>query len=94
MNPVRDSKIFYTYLLQSFKDRKWYTGFSSDLRKRFNQHNVNEVVSTKNRGPFQLIYYEVCLNEQDARAREKYLKTGMGKRYLKNRLKRFLSLTG
>jgi hypothetical protein len=36
----------------------------------------------------------MCRNEQDARAREKYLKTGTGKRYLKNRLKRFLSLTG
>jgi len=41
-----------------------------------------------------LIYYEACLNEQDARQREKYLKSGMGKRYLKNRLKRFLFLTG
>lgn len=41
-----------------------------------------------------LIYYEACLNEQDARYREKYLKSGLGKRYLKNRLKSFLSLTG
>ena len=48
----------------------------------------------KERGPFELIYYEACLNEQDALARENYLKSGMGKRYLKNRLKRFLSLTG
>jgi len=45
-------------------------------------------------GPLELIYYEACINEEDARAREKYLKSGMGKRYLKNRLKRFLSLTG
>ncbi len=86
--------MFYTYVIQSKKDRKWYTGYTEDLRKRFNQHNSNEVYSTKNRGPFELIYYEVCLNSQDARSREKYLKTGMGKRYLKNRLKRFLSLTG
>ncbi len=48
----------------------------------------------KERGPFELIYYEACLNEQDGAAREKYLKLGMGKRYLKNRLRRFLSLTG
>jgi len=52
------------------------------------------VPSTKGRGPFELIYYEMCLNKDDAVAREKYLKSGMGKRYLKNRLKRFLSLTG
>lgn len=55
---------------------------------------MNNVYSTKHRSPFHLIYYEVCLNEYDARSREAYLKTGMGKRYLKNRLKRFLALTG
>lgn len=90
--------MFYIYLLKSLKDGKWYTGFTSgftnDLRKRFKEHNNNEVVSTKNRGPFHLIYYEACLNEYDSRSREKYLKSGMEKRYLKNRLKRFLSLTG
>ncbi len=58
------------------------------------EHNAGRLPSTKERGPFELVYYEVCLNEQDALAREKYLKSGMGKRYLKNRLKRFLSLTG
>ncbi len=86
--------MFYNYILQSQKDKKWYTGYASDLRKRFNEHNSNKSGYTKGRGPFVLIYYEACLNEQDARSREKYLKTGMGKRYLKNRLKRFLSLTG
>ena len=86
--------MFYAYVIQSKKDNKWYTGYTNDLRKRFNEHNSNKVYSTKNRGPFNLIYYEACLNQQDARSREKYLKTGTGKRYLKNRLKRFLSLTG
>jgi putative endonuclease len=79
-------------MIQSARDGKHYTGFTSDLRKRFNEHNAGKVTSTKNRGPFELIYYEACLNEHDATAREKYLKTGMGKRYLKNRMKRFLSL--
>jgi putative endonuclease len=86
--------MFYTYVLLSKKDGRWYTGSTGDLRKRFNQHNTGQVFATKNRGPFKVIYYEACLNEQDARFREKYLKSGMGKRYLKNRLKRFLSLTG
>jgi len=84
----------YTYVLQSKKDRKWYTGATRDLRKRFKQHNDNKIPATKGRGLFALIYYEACLNEQDAFEREKYLKSGPGKRYLKNRLKRFLSLTG
>jgi putative endonuclease len=86
--------MYYTYVIQSKKDNRLYTGSTQDLRKRFIEHNSVKVSSTKNRGPFVLIYYEACLNEQDARAREKYLKSGMGKRYLKNRLKRFLSLTG
>ena len=86
--------MFYTYLLKSEKDDKWYTGSTNDLRKRLKQHNNNESTYTKNKGPWKLIYYEACINEQDARSREKYLKTGMGKRYLKNRLSRFLSLTG
>lgn len=85
---------YYVYLLLSKKDNKWYTGCTDNLRKRLKQHNDNEVYSTKNRGPFKLIYYEACINKHDAFIREKYLKTGMGKRYLKNRLKRFLVLTG
>ena len=82
--------MYYVYVLQSKKDKKWYTGFTADLRKRFKEHNDNKQGFTKNRGSFELIYYEACNNEQDAKSREKYLKSGMGKRYLKNRLKRFL----
>lgn len=86
--------MYYVYVLQSKKDRKWYTGFTDDLRKRFIEHNANKSRYTKNRGPFDLIYYEACKHKGDAKAREIYLKTGMGKRYLRNRLKRFLALTG
>lgn len=69
MNPVRDKHMWYTYLLQSKKNEHWYTGCISDLRKRFKQYNNNEVTSTKGRGPFDLIYYEACLNKKDAFAR-------------------------
>jgi len=78
--------MYYTYVIRSQKDGKCYTGSTSNLRKRFNEHNYGKVSSTKGRGPFQLIYYEACLSMKDARQREKYLKSGMGKRYLKNRL--------
>lgn len=84
----------YTYVIRSQKDNKFYTGTTIDLRKRFREHNEGKIISTKNRGPFELVYYEACANKEDAFARERYLKTGMGKRYLDNRLKRFLSLTG
>ena len=90
MNPVRDYKVmFYTYIIKSKKDDKWYTGSTNDLRKRLKQHDENRSTYTKGRGPWDLIYYEACLNEDDARSREKYLKSGMGRRYLKNRLKFF-----
>lgn len=84
--------MYYTYVLQNSSGR-WYTGCTKDLRKRFNQHNSRKSPYTKSRGPYKIIYYEACLTEEDAGLREKFLKSGMGKRYLKNRLKRFLSLT-
>lgn len=81
----------YTYVLQSLKDYKWYTGSTNDFNRRIVMHNTGEVKSTRNRRPFKLIYYEACLNEHDARLREKYLKTAWGKRYIKNRLKNYLT---
>ncbi len=84
----------YVYILRSKKDGKWYAGSTNDLRKRFSEHNSGKVSSTKGRSPFELIYYEACHNEYDARMREKYLKSGNGKRYLKNRMRRFLSPSG
>jgi putative endonuclease len=84
----------YTYVIQSKKDGRWYTGATRDLRKRFKRHNNDEIPATKGRAPFELIYYEACLNEHDAFVREKFLKSGPGKQYLTKRLKRFLSLTG
>lgn len=86
-------KSYYTHVLYSKRDHKWYTGYTGDLRKRLTEHTEGRVTSTAHRRPLVLIYYEMCLNEEDARSRELYLKSGMGKRYLKNRLKRFLSLT-
>ena len=85
---------YHVYLLKNEKFGRWYTGLTTDLRKRFNQHNSGQSHYTKNKGKYEMIYWEVCKNLDDAKSREKYLKSGMGKRYLKNRLKRFLSLTG
>ena len=83
--------MYYTYVLLSLKDKKWYTGFSNDLKRRFKDHNKGLVYATTKRRPFKLIYYESCLNENDAKARETYLKSGMGKRFIKNRLKYYFN---
>lgn len=71
-----------------------YTGYTKDLRNRLKEHSASKSTYTKYRRPYELIYYEACLNESDARAREKYLKSGRGKRYIKYRLRRFLFRTG
>lgn len=86
--------MYYTYVIESQKSKYHYTGSTNNLRKRFEQHITGKSIWTRSRGPWRLIYYEACLNKEDAKARENYLKSGMGKRYLKNRPKRFLFLTG
>jgi putative endonuclease len=86
MSPVRPPW-FYTYVLMCEKTGTFYTGCTNNLQQRIEQHNKGEVWHTKCRLPVKLIYFEACLNKDDAYRRERYLKTGMGKRYLKNRLK-------
>jgi len=85
--------MFYTYVLLSEKDEKFYVGFTKDLRERLEKHKTGIVKSTANRRPLKLIYYEACLDERDAIKREKYLKSGFGRRFLRNRLESFLEMT-
>jgi len=79
--------MFYTYVLLSAKDGKHYTGCTKDLRARLETHQKGHVMSTSNRRPLELVYYEACRNLSDARRREKYLKSYYGKMYLSKRLK-------
>ena len=77
---------FYTYVLLSFKDNEYYIGYTNDLKRRIEEHNVGKNFSTKSRMPLKLIYFEACLNEDDAKQREKYFKSTIGRRYLSKRL--------
>jgi putative endonuclease len=77
----------YTYVLLSSEDGEWYTGATSDLKTRLREHIQGEVTSTRFRRPLRLVYYEACLDAADAYRRERYLKTGKGKRYLRQRLR-------
>ena len=83
--------MYYVYVLQSLKDKQFYVGYTDNLKSRLEEHNSGRVVSTKSRRPLKLVYYEAGLNQQDATKREKYLKTAWGKRYIKNRLKEYLT---
>ena len=80
--------MFYTYVLQN-TEGEFYTGFTVDLRRRLAQHNQGRNFSTKNR-VWQVVYYEACTDETDARRRENYLKTSAGRRALRLRLKVYL----
>ena len=83
-------KMYFTYVLRSQKNNQFYIGFTKDLKARIALHNSGKVRSTAGRQPLSLIYYEACLSETDTINREKYLKTGYGRRYLKNRLAYYL----
>lgn len=66
--------MFYVYILKSKKDSNLYIGSTNNLKRRLKEHNFGEVFSTRLRKPFELIYYEVYIAEEDARRREKNLK--------------------
>ena len=88
MDPVRT--MFYVYVLRDTTSGNYYTGCASDLKKRFKEHLEGKSTYTRKRGPYELVYYEACVDSKDAYMREKYLKSGMGKRYINNRMKHFL----
>ena len=84
-------KYCYIYVLRSRRDNEFYVGLTRDLLGRVQLHNKGLVPSTRGRVPFELAYWEGCLNESDAAQREKYLKSAWGKRYIKTRLRRYLT---
>jgi len=81
--------MYYTYVLLSLKDSKFYVGYTDDLKRRFKEHQEGKVTATKHRRPLKLVYYEACLNQHDALQRERYLKSSRGKEFLKKRLKNY-----
>jgi putative endonuclease len=80
----------YVYVLLSEVDNQFYTGATTDLKSRLQKHDGGQVPSTRKRRPLKLIYYEACISKEDTFRREKYLKTGMGKRFLRSRLRNSL----
>ncbi len=79
---------FYVYVLYSLRDHGFYIGFTNNLKRRLLEHSHRMVNATKTRVPLRLIHYEYFINKEDAEAREKFLKSGYGRRQLKEILKR------
>ncbi len=78
---------YYTYILQSIKDKSFYIGYTSDLKKRLDKHNSGTNLATKPHIPYKLIFYEAFRNRIDAKNREEYLKSGYGRKTIKALLK-------
>ena len=81
---------YYVYILYSLKDNKLYIGFTNNLKKRLAEHANGKVDATKNRTPLKLIHYEYFVNRDDAEARERFLKSGYGRKQFKEILKHTL----
>ena len=76
--------MFFVYAIKSQKDGRIYVGFTNDLPKRLEEHNSGKTKSTKGFRPWKLIYSEEIQTREMARKREKYLKSGTGKEFLKS----------
>lgn len=83
------STIYFVYILESLRDSKRYTGFTTNLGKRLKEHQWGLSLATKPRLPMKLIYFEDCLSVEDSKRREIYLKTTRGRRFLAKRLKTY-----
>ncbi len=82
---------YFVYILQSLKNQSLYIGYTSDLKRRFSQHNSGKNKATKPFIPYKLIFYEAFLNRIDAKHREEYLKSGFGRRSIKKMLSKYFT---
>jgi putative endonuclease len=80
----------YVYVLRSTSDDGFYIGYSANVRKRFQEHVQGDSFATSYRGPLKLIYYEAYLERDDALGRERYLKSGSGRKFPKAQLRHYL----
>ncbi len=82
--------MFYIYVLMSLKNKRLYTGFTNDLKRRFKEHNEKRGgVYTSKAGPFEIIFYEAYLNKKDAMKAERFFKTGYGREVLNDKLENY-----
>jgi putative endonuclease len=74
---------WFTYVMRSGKDLGFYVGLTSNLERRLKEHNAGYNRSTRSRRPFEIVYVEHCDSRLEARKREKFLKSGVGREFLK-----------
>lgn len=89
---IKIKLMYWVYILESQMDKSWYIGYTSNLKKRLNEHQSGYgSKTTKIKDDWGLIYCEGYKNKKDAEGRERFLKSGSGRKFLKNQLKNYLS---
>ncbi len=86
MNLVVNTKYFYVYVLRSIKFERNYVGFTKDVEKRLLDHNSGRTKSTKPYKPWKIMFFEQFSSKAEALSREKFLKTGQGRDFIKQKL--------
>ena len=76
--------MYYVYVIKSQNSGKHYTGHNHNLEYRLVAHNSGYSPYTRGRGPWELAYHEVLETTAEVMEREKYLKTGKGREFIKN----------
>jgi predicted GIY-YIG superfamily endonuclease len=78
--------MYYTYVLKSSKSKTFYTGWTTDLKKRLQEHNSGLSQATKPLIPWKLVFYASFETERLAKNFELYLKSGSGRTFAYKRL--------
>ena len=77
--------MFYVYILQSQRDKSFYTGVTNDLRKRIRDHNSGQMRYSSTKSPYVIAWYCALRNKKKALGFEKYLKSGSGFAFARKR---------
>ncbi|MBI2989609.1 MAG: GIY-YIG nuclease family protein [Candidatus Magasanikbacteria bacterium] len=87
--------MYFVYVLENKVDKSWYIGFTKNLKRRLFDHlSGNGSRTTSIKPGWKLIYFECYVNKQDALGREKFLKGGSGRKYIKKQLKNYFEQLG
>ena len=78
--------MYYLYILKSKKNNRTYVGISDDVQRRIKEHNQGKSIYTSRNRPWKLIHTEECITREEARKREKYYKSGAGRRFIEKRI--------
>ena len=88
------TNLYYIYIIENSFDQSWYIGFSTDVARRIDEHNkkIGGKYTKKKKGDWKLIYIEGYIHKLDALGREKYLKSGAGRIYIKKQLSNYIEV--